>query len=126
MRHDIYSVGVCMLEIGLWETFVTYSAPREPAQHGPGLGIKDDNKNGSELFQKPESKKAHFLELARGDLLEKAVGKKYCKIVETCLTCLDKGNVDFGDDKEFRDGDGVLVRSKYIEKVYTRLSEIVI
>lgn len=24
MQHDIYSLGVCLLELGLWETFVSY------------------------------------------------------------------------------------------------------
>ncbi|CAG8970828.1 hypothetical protein HYALB_00001616 [Hymenoscyphus albidus] len=26
MQHDIYNLGVCLLEIGLWESFVTYDS----------------------------------------------------------------------------------------------------
>ena len=29
MQHDIYSLGVCLLEIGLWESFVLYSCDPE-------------------------------------------------------------------------------------------------
>ncbi|KAJ5726781.1 hypothetical protein N7493_005808 [Penicillium malachiteum] len=29
MRHDIYSLGVCLLEIGLWESFVDYTNESE-------------------------------------------------------------------------------------------------
>lgn len=24
MQHDIYSLGVCLLKIGLWKSFITY------------------------------------------------------------------------------------------------------
>ena len=45
------------------------------------------------------------------------MGTKYARIVETCLTCLDEENADFGDEREFQDADGVLVGVRYIEKV---------
>lgn len=35
------------------------------------------------------------------------MGTKYSKVVETFLTCLDRDNADFGDEKEFQDEDGV-------------------
>jgi hypothetical protein len=44
------------------------------------------------------------------------MGTSYGRVVETCLTCLDKDNVDFGDEKEFQDDDGVAVGVRYIEK----------
>ena len=37
------------------------------------------------------------------------MGQRYADIVESCLTCLDKTNPDFGNEKEFMDEDGVLV-----------------
>ena len=57
-----------------------------------------------------------LLDLARERLPEK-MGSKYSRVVETCLTCLDEGNEDFGDESEFQDGDGILVAVRYIEKV---------
>ena len=38
------------------------------------------------------------------------MGQRYADIVESCLTCLDKTNTDFGNEKEFMDEDGVLVK----------------
>lgn len=45
------------------------------------------------------------------------MGNKYSKVVETCLTCLDENNLDFGDPREFQDEDGVEVGTMYIKKV---------
>jgi hypothetical protein len=39
------------------------------------------------------------------------------EVVVSCLTCLDKGNKDFGDESEFLDTDGILVGVRYVEKV---------
>ena len=54
------------------------------------------------------------------------MGTKYGKVVETCFTCLDEGNEDFGNEEEFQDGDGVAVGVSYIEKVVAKLGEIAV
>ena len=36
MQHDIYSLGVCLLEIGLWRSFVYYEG--EDSSDGATLG----------------------------------------------------------------------------------------
>jgi hypothetical protein len=113
MQHDIYSLGVCMLEIGLWTTFVQYTSPTSgpiPSQdYNFGAGMPD-------TASYPEFVKERLVFLAR-DLLPRHMGSKYANIVQTCLTCLDKGNEDFGDESEFQDRDGVLIAVRYIEKV---------
>lgn len=140
MRHDIYSVGVCLLEIGLWESFVEYDKVDEkeqealdqvsltttslrPSSPGSRLGVEGETMSGSELLKSPERVKDSLLQLARG-LLRRKMGIKYSKVVETCLTCLDQNNADFGDEKEFQDVDGVAVGARYIEKVVQKLGEI--
>ena len=45
------------------------------------------------------------------------MGERYEEIVVNCLTCLDKDNADFGDQRDFEDADGVVVGARYIEKV---------
>ena len=45
-------------------------------------------------------------------------------MVETCLTCLDKDNIDFGDEDEFADEDGVVLGVRYIEKVLGALHQV--
>lgn len=113
MQHDIYSLGVCLLELGLWDSFVSYpdgdsfSTNEKPlslgrtAILGPSRGL---------LFQD------HLLTLARGEL-RRRMGTRYSDVVITCLTCLDAGNVDFGEESEFEDEDGIEVGVRYIEKV---------
>lgn len=133
IRHDIYSLGVCLLEIGLWESFVVYEKPNAGQQttedKGPWLGseLSTDvgSLSGSKLLKDPREVKKVLLSLARGRLRRK-VGTKYSKVVETCLTCLDSGNEDFGDEKEFRDELGIAVGVRYIEKVVAKLAEITI
>lgn len=135
MRHDIYSVGVCLLEIGLWGSFVEYDKVNEKGQSpigtmdfrpltlGSKLAAEGDIASGPEFLKSPERVKDRLLQLARGTL-RRNMGNKYSKVVETCLTCLDKDNEDFGDDGEFKDEDGFAVGAMYIEKVVQKLGEI--
>lgn len=112
MQHDIYSLGVCLLELGLWESFVSYDElttasndnapiPTRAPIFGTGRGL---------YFQK------HLLFLAQGEL-RKRMGTRYSDVVVTCLTCLDVKNVDFGEKADFEDADGIEVGVRYIEKV---------
>lgn len=132
IRHDIYSLGVCLLEIGLWDSFVVHDKPgtdqeTNEKERGPclgsGLGVSD--MSGADLLKAPERVKNHLLSLARG-LLRRKVGTKYSRVVETCLTCLDGGNEDFGDETEFKDELGIAVGVRYIEKVVAKLGEVAI
>lgn len=115
MQHDIYSVGVVLLEIGLWSSFVAYSEDKNTLTPGPELLI-------SHLIESTDRRKAAaeiktiLVGLARSRLPE-LMGRIYTEIVVTCLTCLDKDNNGFGDEKEFQDEDGLLVGVRYIEKV---------
>lgn len=114
MQHDIYSLGVCLLEIGFWESFIAYDRdgafPQTTALLDPF--VRDCQAGVSRL----QDVKAYFVQLCR-TRLPRHVGRKYCEVVETCLTCLDPENVDFGDEGEFKDSDGILVGVRYIEKV---------
>jgi hypothetical protein len=122
MRHDIYSVGVCLLEIGLWSSFVNYSEDREFVSPGPGLPIselittKDQRKAAIEV-------KAMLIEMARSRL-PWLMGSIYTDVVVSCLTCMDKHNEGFGDETGFEDEDGILVGVRYIEKVIVPLKLI--
>jgi hypothetical protein len=124
MQHDIYSLGICLLEIGFWASFVEYSQ----------LG---GTRRFSDLLRLPpqipmpqiprfllEHGKEHLLSLARS-ALPQYMGTKYAEVVETCLTCLDPDNADFGDEREFEDEDGIRVGARYIEKVRRGISVVV-
>ncbi|KAJ0419059.1 hypothetical protein BJY00DRAFT_167733 [Aspergillus carlsbadensis] len=101
MQHDIYSLGVCLLEIGLWTSFVTASAT------DPSPNIPADSSTPH---------KTYFTTLALENLPNK-MGDKYTNVVINCLTCMDPTNEDFGDESEFEDDFGIRIGVKYIEKV---------
>ncbi|KAF7505533.1 hypothetical protein GJ744_000695 [Endocarpon pusillum] len=124
MHHDIYSVGICLLEIGLWSSFVNYSDDQKSIRPGSDLpiseliGTKDQRKAAVNV-------KAILVEMARSRLPE-LMGKIYADTVVSCLTCLDKNNGGFGDEQEFEDEDGILVGVRYIEKVLFEIEKIVV
>jgi hypothetical protein len=128
MQHDIYSLGVVLLEIGLWTSFVVSDlekvspspvlssilGPADLARSWNTLGGASNNK------QKLEA-------LARE--LPARVGRRYTDIVLLCLQCLDPGSGTDQDGKGFRADaadwageDGVGVR--YIENVLEKIQEI--
>ncbi|KAH8754802.1 hypothetical protein F5883DRAFT_526644 [Diaporthe sp. PMI_573] len=119
MQHDIYSLGVCLLEIGLWESLVAYD-PDGAAQPSIALGLAEDRSQ----LKSPNILKEHLVTLSHSNVLRAKMGTKYSEVVETCLTCLDKDNLDFGDEREFQDEDGVIVGVRYIEKVLGILNSI--
>ena len=119
MQHDIYSLGACLLEIGLWESFVRYE---DTGHQVSGLGTALQHSTGSaagansSVAVLPSNTQAFLLARAENEL-PKRMGTKYAEVVKTCLTCLDPANKDFGDESEFEDGDGIVVGVKYVEKV---------
>lgn len=115
MQHDIYSLGVCLLEIGLWRSFLNWEADSET------MSANEEFISQSDLAIKDPRKKAfgikkHFTQAAR-ERLPGMVGQKYTDVVVACLTCLDPGNEEFGDDSGLDDDDGTLVGVRYVEKV---------
>jgi hypothetical protein len=100
MQHGIYSLGICLLEIGFWASFIGNSeldgTPRFSDQLRLPLKIPE-SQIPRFLFGHG---KEHLLSLARAELPQ-YMGTKYAEVVETCLTCLDPDNADFGDEHEF-------------------------
>ncbi|KAK3985912.1 Serine/threonine-protein kinase-transforming protein Rmil [Cladorrhinum sp. PSN332] len=121
MQHDLYSLGVCLLELGLWTSFLEY--PDGDGQVIPsnalGLALKDfeyTEKSGANI-------KEHLVRVAKSKLPAR-MGDRYTAVVVTCLTCLDPGNEDFGDPEYMRDEDGILIGVRFIEKVLVQLGNI--
>lgn len=116
MQHDIYSLGVCLLEIGMWESLIVYDTcgvahPSSVFDHDPRR--RDAN-----------SVKDYFVHLSRSIALRGKIGTKYSEVVETCLTCLDEDNFDFGEEGDLQDDDGVAVGVRYVEKIMGVLNDI--
>lgn len=119
MRHDIYSLGVCLLEIALWESFVRFEdgeGGERKAVPWSGLEILDsladrDQRRGA------FATKGRLLEICKEDL-PSVVGEKYTSVVVACLCCLDESDDNpFRDEKSFQDRDGIVIGVRYIENV---------
>lgn len=83
--------------------------------------IPEDANSGRRLLRYVlVSGKDRLLDLTRLEL-PRVMGTEYSKVVETCLTCLDENNDDFGDQSEFEDTDGIVVGARYIEKASSLL-----
>ncbi len=83
-EHDIYAVGVVLLEIGLWRTVTSLFKKRI------------DRVLQGKANMEPEDVRKELLKLAR-EYLPIEMGTKYCQAVQTCLSG------DFGilhDDKQ--------------------------
>ncbi|KAI9149995.1 putative serine/threonine-protein kinase [Paramyrothecium foliicola] len=126
MQHDIYSLGVCLLEIGLWGSFVWFPRDSEDVVPVPGMALQmniSDTDFESIRTASLGQTKNHFLSLAKTELPSR-VGDLYTSIVVSCLTCLDADNEDFGSEQELQDEDGILVGVRFVEKVMLRMEDI--
>ena len=117
MQHDIYSLGVCLLEIGIWTSFIVAGKEGDIATPSALLNI------GHELSKTRDKVKAAFdvkrqlVDLAK-ERLPSQMGHNYTHIVISCLTCLDPGESNvFGKESDLQDEDGIIVGVHYIEKV---------
>jgi hypothetical protein len=118
MQHDIYSLGVCLLEIGLWHSFVQWESDDSQPHPWSDLDIqdaiseKDPRHGGFTTKNKPVT--------ITKDRLPSLVGDNYTRLVLACLCCLDEGSEDdvFGAlGNGIRDRDGIMVGIRYIENI---------
>lgn len=130
MGHDVYSLGVCMLEALLWKPLVQSADGNQPtintifAEHAQALGIIDDSKESLQSFlDEPEETTdiQQILLSIANQCLPALAGQKLTSLVTSCLTCLEGG---FGK-LSFQLGAGrVEVGMNYVTAVKTLLSEI--
>jgi hypothetical protein len=130
MGHDIYSLGVCMLETLLWKPFVHFGEGSVPAisplfaEHALELGVVQDTPGSLQSFlDEPEETRdiQRVLLAIANQHLPAVAGQKLSSLVTSCLTCLEDG---FGQ-LSFGPGTGPIeVGMNYITAVKNSLSEI--
>lgn len=104
MQHDIYSLGVCLLEIALWKSFVLVDAYGQTAlKSAESERVLKDTRNASEV-------KERLIQMAQ-DMIPTNLGNRYAEVTISCLKCLDE------DSTEFLAEDKTPVGVSYIEKV---------
>ncbi|PYH41659.1 uncharacterized protein BP01DRAFT_360146 [Aspergillus saccharolyticus JOP 1030-1] len=126
MRHDIYSLGVCLLEIALWRSFVrpdpntTDNAcflPSADLDIGAELKNKDSRAGAFDIKDK--------LVAMCKDALPAAVGEQYTGVVLACICCMDHSEDNlFRYENGMQDRDGIIVGVRYIENVLLKLEEL--
>lgn len=107
MQHDIYSLGVCLLEIALWKSFVRWDA------YGMKVLKSPESEQVFKDTKTPFEVKERLVEMAR-EMIPTRLGNRYAEVTIACLKCLDE---DGGDDGEFLVEENVSVGASYIEKV---------
>lgn len=100
MKHDVYSLGVMLLEIGLWEDFAN-------AERGYGKALKAAE-NTYELLMQLTAR------------LPIQMGDKYRDAVVSCLMELKEEE----DRRDLDDEDGIVVGSAYMVQVMSKLEKI--
>jgi hypothetical protein len=123
--HDIYSLGVCLLEIGLWDSFIVHK------NGGPSLSKllseaksswRRDNAAIIQSTTDAQIEQEVFIKLA-GEELGYEMGEAYSKLVIKCLTCIEQGfgNIFTFVDSASRDWDeqGIL----FIQQIRKELAE---
>jgi hypothetical protein len=101
--HDIYSLGVCLLEIGLWEPFFTSDSTaaisalyRETAVRL--RLVEEGHADRIERLTWPAVVPKVLLHLATSKIPQR-MGIAYSELIVACLTCLDGG---MGDTECFK------------------------
>ncbi|GAW16626.1 hypothetical protein ANO14919_060590 [Xylariales sp. No.14919] len=126
MQHDIYSLGVCLLEIGLWRSFVWYPTHDDNATPVPGMALGFSCSDEEFATKHPTGQqriKERLVALAEKELPPR-VGDAYTNIVISCLRCLDPDNGIFGTGAGLIDEDGVTVGVKFVEHILSSIIEI--
>lgn len=114
MQHDIYSLGVCLLELGMGESFVIPDVVDTNFVLSPIFPVSEYLPSGPQKGAKKIKEQLIAMAKLRLPVL---MGHRYTQVVVMCLSCLDGENNDFGNQHELFDSDGILVGVRYIEKV---------
>ncbi len=115
MQHDIYSLGVVLLEIGLRTSFVV-PVDSEPCPEPNRLLEISQMLSNKDATRRAKVLKKRLIELAL-ERLPVLMGQLYTEVVLSCLRCVESDSGSFGDRSEFEDKDGIEVGVRYIEKV---------
>jgi hypothetical protein len=94
MKHDIYSLGVCLLEIGLWEPFIVdkedkkFMSDRYCSMAVDSGKVKPEDSAKIASLTWPQIVQEVMLALAK-EALPQRMGFAYTRLVVYCLTCLE-------------------------------------
>ncbi|GJJ15773.1 hypothetical protein Clacol_010051 [Clathrus columnatus] len=120
MLHDIYSLGVVLLEIALWKTFVVEDVSVHGIIYNPNPQVYLFHNYETKRPKRPEEIQAALIQTAK-DFIPMSLGEKYRDVVLMCLNSLEGS---FEGTEGMRDVDGIIVGLVFIQKVLGGLKEI--
>ncbi|TGJ80497.1 hypothetical protein E0Z10_g8266 [Xylaria hypoxylon] len=126
MQHDIYSLGACLLEIGLWRSFVQYPTHDDNATPVPGMALGlncSDKEFETTQLTGQQRIKEQLVALAEKELPPR-VGDTYTNLVVSCMKCLDPDNRTFSTGEGVTDEDGITIGVKFVEHILSTIIEI--
>lgn len=109
MRHDIYSLGVVLLEVACWSTFTN--------REGLGRYLFDEDRK----LLSPNDLRKRFIEQA-GKRIPPTLGNKYHDVVVSCLTGLAKE--EEGHQLSDDDNEDIIMGTAYITHIMSKLEDI--
>ncbi|KAB2569194.1 hypothetical protein DBV05_g12128 [Lasiodiplodia theobromae] len=116
MAHDVYSLGVCMLEILCWKSILQRGPDAEQPptvsqdfiEAFTALRYAPNQADPADRYTKfPRNNKAVLLRMNKTHVPVEA-GTKMCHIIHGFLTCLDRNRESGYDDGEAEEGEYVL------------------
>jgi serine/threonine protein kinase len=120
MLHDIYSLGVVLLEIALWKPFVLEKVEGGMTKSIPNAQSCKIVDKATRRLKPPEEIRSAFVKRAE-EAIPLVLGEKYKDVVIMCLNALNGG---FGETADLLDDDGVIVGLAYVQKVLSLLDDI--
>ena len=126
MLHDIYSLGVVLLEIGLWQSLLEWNEDEKCYIFAPFLTdlVVGATKEGKTMRADHRALKVkeRLLEMAR-IWLPPSMGETYTKVVVACLEVMEGGMVKLNDFDRPNDEMG-RVGTAYIKYVVSKLENL--
>lgn len=118
MLHDVYSLGVVLLEIGLWKTFVKWD--RGSLKRTISWKAIEDLCTVAKMKEAgtPKEVQQRLIDKA-GKLLPSRMGQRYTDVVVACLS----GSINAGIEPDQQDA-GARVGLAYIKVVMSRLERL--
>ena len=116
MLHDIYSLGVILLEVGLWRSLLDWENPKNKLPSGLSALLRGTDITS--ITSNPSIVQSKLIETAKRQL-PRAMGNRYTSVVVSCLSCVEGGLTT--SSKGLSDRSPTLA---YMESVVERLESI--
>ncbi|KAF2683711.1 hypothetical protein K458DRAFT_418691 [Lentithecium fluviatile CBS 122367] len=105
--HDIYSLGILLMEIGFWEPLARWKLVEPSAmQAAKSQGFLEDFTRNDRFYHlsdrdTADKRKWRYLEVVEGTM-PSTMGTRYTHVVKKCLRCLDNVSPNEGSGKRER------------------------